>query len=196
MKVGLLSDIHCNVLGLNAALDQMDDCDHVICAGDLMYQFRFSNEVMDLLKRRGVHAILGNHDKTLLLTPNHPLRSSEMVERHWLAWLGELPELLTLTLKGVRLMVAHGAPWDPPGTTFATYIYPEDDLQLKRMAHIDTDVVILGHTHVPMVREVGRVLVINPGSCGEPSGGIREFSCAKLDLDTGQVQFLQFKPAL
>ena len=26
----------------------------------------------------------------------------------------------------------------------------------------------MGHTHIPLIRRVGDILVLNPGSCGQP----------------------------
>ncbi|MFC6438221.1 metallophosphoesterase family protein [Novosphingobium resinovorum] len=55
-----------------------------------------------------------------------------------------------------------------------------------------TDVLIYGHTHVPVVRRLGGTLVINPGSVGEgrpePRGFVR--SCAVLDTATGEARII------
>ena len=57
MRIGIVSDIHCNHEALRIALDRMGDVDELLCAGDAVYQFRFSNEVMQLLReaRRALH---------------------------------------------------------------------------------------------------------------------------------------------
>ena len=56
------------------------------------------------------------------------------------------------------------------------------------------DFVLYGHTHHQLVRRVGRVLVINPGSAGEArdSGNGRQLSCAVLDSETGEVVVTDF----
>jgi putative phosphoesterase len=109
-----------------------------------------------------------------------------------LAWLAGLPEQLTLEHAGRRIVVAHGAPWDPPGAIEATYVYPHDAPKLARIGEVEADVVVLGHTHVPMVERVAQRLVINPGSCGVPSGAQRGLTCASLDLDTLRVELRPF----
>ena len=53
MRIGIVSDIHCNHEALRVALERMGDVDELLCAGDSVYQFRFSNEVMALLRERG-----------------------------------------------------------------------------------------------------------------------------------------------
>lgn len=192
MKIGFVSDIHCNVEGLRAALDRMADCDEVVCAGDVMFQYRFSNDLVELLESAGVRSIVGNHDKTILHVPNHPLRASASIEPRRLVYLAELPEQLTLDVAGVRILVAHGAPWDPPGAIEATYVYPQDTPRLERMREVEADVVVLGHTHVPMAERVASRLIVNPGSCGVPTGSARELTCTTLDLDTLDVEMHRF----
>ncbi|MEK6739155.1 MAG: metallophosphoesterase, partial [Planctomycetota bacterium] len=66
MRIGIVSDIHCNHEALRVALERMGGVDELLCAGDSVYQFRFSNEVMALLRERGARYILGNHEEVLL----------------------------------------------------------------------------------------------------------------------------------
>ncbi|MCI0890292.1 MAG: metallophosphoesterase family protein, partial [Chloroflexi bacterium] len=47
MKLGIVADVHCNIAGLRIALDEMGPVDELICAGDAVYQFRFSNDVVE-----------------------------------------------------------------------------------------------------------------------------------------------------
>jgi predicted phosphodiesterase len=54
--------------------------------------------------------------------------------------------------------------------------------------------VLFGHTHQQLVRRIGTVLVINPGSAGDardPGNG-RLLSCAVLDTDTDEVRITDF----
>ena len=55
-------------------------------------------------------------------------------------------------------------------------------------------IVILGHTHYQMAHRVGRVLVINPGSAGEPRDPRNDFqlSFAVLDTESDEVRFGSF----
>lgn len=192
MKLGLISDIHCNLPALERALELLGDCDEVLCAGDLLYQYRFSNVVLTLLRERGIRSIVGNHDNTILYAPGHPLRGSPSVDADCFAYLGSLPERLTLDYGERRVAVFHGAPWDEPRATSACYLYPEDSRLLARIAEVDADFVILGHTHRPFAAQVGATLVVNPGSCGEPRDASRTYSCAALDVGTGEVEFRPF----
>src|SRR5437016_4114550 len=182
MKLGLVSDIHCNLAGLERALDLLADCDELVCAGDILYQYRFSNPVLTLLRERGFHAIVGNHDNTVLYAPGLSLRTSPTVDADCMQYLAGLPDRLVLDYGNRRVAVFHGAPWDEPRATSAYYLFPEDTQHLARLAEVDADFIVLGHTHRAFSAEVGRTLVVNPGSCGEPRDAKQTYSCAALDV--------------
>ena len=46
LKIGIVSDVHCNHAGLLQALELLGDVDELICLGDSIYEYRFSNEVV------------------------------------------------------------------------------------------------------------------------------------------------------
>jgi putative phosphoesterase len=192
VKIGLFSDIHCSLPGLERALSLLEDCDELFCAGDIVYQYRFSNDVIDRLRSRGVHSILGNHDKIVLYSPNHPLRSSPTVGPAQISYLGGLPNNLSVTAGATRLHMYHGSPWDDDKGTVTPYLYPKDATQMARLAELPADVVVLGHTHVPFAHRVDGVLVVNPGSCSESRDGTSVLSCAMLDTETLEVDFRRF----
>ena len=52
LKVGIVSDLHCNLEGLDLALQAMGDVDELLCLGDSIFEYRFSNEVVARLKER------------------------------------------------------------------------------------------------------------------------------------------------
>ena len=183
MRIGIVSDIHCNVDGLRAALDRMGDLDELLCAGDLMYGFRFSNEVVEELRARGARTVQGNHERTLLSPAGVRARSAAHVKRDNLEYVAALERTLEVEVSGKKLLMLHGSPFEP----FDEYLYPKART-LRRFVDLDADYVILGHTHYPMLEQIGKVLVINPGSAGEPA----ELSCAILDTDSGEVTFDTF----
>src|SRR6266699_6861325 len=63
VKLGIVSDLHCNAAGLQYSLGLMGEIDELICLGDSIYEYRFSNEVVRLLKDREAQVILGNHEE-------------------------------------------------------------------------------------------------------------------------------------
>jgi hypothetical protein len=68
------------------------------------------------------------------------------------------------------------------------YLYA-DDRRFARSDELDTDVLVLGHTHVPMVARFGRTLTINPGSLvlSRDPGGHGVLTYAVLDTDEAEV---------
>lgn len=190
MKIGIVSDVHCNHEALRIALDRMGDVDELLCAGDAVYQFRFSNEVMALLRERGARYILGNHEEVLLGKWGEHARSVEGVQQSELEYMASQGYRLETRLNGKSLVMVHGSPWEPHNE----YIYPNSPA-ISRLAEIGADYVILGHTHYQMAERVGRSLVINPGSAGEPRDPRNGFmlSYAVLDTVTDEVMFDDFR---
>jgi putative phosphoesterase len=186
MRVGIVSDIHCNARGLAQALAQMGDVDEVICAGDTIYQYRFSSDVVRMLRERGAHTIQGNHEEVFLSPHGERARSSPAVDQRELAWLAQRPLDLRVQVNGKSLYVVHGSPWEPR----REYLYPHSET-LSRFQDFDADIVILGHTHYQMVERVGHTLLINPGSAGESRDSRNGFqlSYAVLDTETDEVTF-------
>ena len=85
---------------------------------------------------------------------------------------------------GKRILLVHSTPWEPRGS----YVLPTS-AELQRFGEADADIVLYGHTHRQVVRRIGRVLVVNPGSAGEgrdPRNG-GQLSCAVLDTVTEEV---------
>lgn len=162
MKIGIVSDIHCNAAGLQLGLDLMGDVDELICSGDAIYQYRFSNEVIGLLRERGARVILGNHEATFLSPEGERARSVPTIDRELLAWLREQPHHLTSVVGGKKLLVVHGSPWEP----FSEYVYPTSR-GMDRFRDLGADIVVMGHTHHQMAVRAGTALLVNSGSAGE-----------------------------
>ncbi len=186
MKLGLVADIHCNSAGLRRALELMGPVDELICAGDAVYQFRFSNEVLGLLRERNARYILGNHERVLLSPWGERARSAPEVQPDLVEYMAAQPYQLETHVDGRKLVVVHGSPFDPHDE----YLYPNSP-NLQKLAQIEADIIVLGHTHYHMAQPVGRALVVNPGSAGESRDHRNGFrlSCAVLETATGEVTF-------
>jgi putative phosphoesterase len=190
VRIGIISDVHCNERGLLGALEVMGAVDELICLGDSIYEYRFSNEVVQLLRDRGAQVILGNHEEGFLGPHGARARAARWIDLSLLGWLAERPHRLELEMGGKKLLIVHSTPWEPRGA----YVFPHSSL-LERFADTNADFVLYGHTHHQLVRRIGKVLVINPGSAGDPRdhGNGRQLSCAVLDTASEEVVITDFR---
>ena len=85
-----------------------------------------------------------------------------------------LPPRIDRTIAGVRIHVSHGHELGVPrpDTLLAAY---------------DADVIIYGHTHVPLVNRVDGRLVLNPGAAGPRRFDLKP-SVARLTLVDGRAE--------
>jgi uncharacterized protein len=63
----------------------------------------------------------------------------------------QLPEFLLVEAASFRLLIAHDR---------------RDRRLAREIARHQPDVLVVGHSHRPLVERVGSLLVVNPGSCG------------------------------
>jgi putative phosphoesterase len=186
VRIGIISDLHGNVAGLASAIERMGPVDELLCAGDMVEESRFDNGVIELLRDRGARCVLGNHDLNFLAGYRSRGGRATGADPELVAWLAEQPIRLELEVAGRLLLMTHASPcW--PGTQ---YVYPHSP-EVQRLAEVAADFVVLGHTHTQMARQVGEVLVVNPGSAGlaqDPGNG-RRLSYAVLDASDGSVSF-------
>ncbi len=86
-----------------------------------------------------------------------------------------LPEIAHLERNDHRIVVMHGHQLGMPT--------PETVAD----AHPDVDLVIFGHTHRPVIEQVGSVLAVNPGSCGPRRFDLHP-TLALAHLDPGHIE--------
>ncbi|MGI8927626.1 MAG: metallophosphoesterase family protein [Tepidiformaceae bacterium] len=189
MRLAILSDIHCNLRGLERALELMAPYDQLWCAGDSVFQFRWSNEVVALLRDLGARVVLGNHEETILSIDGERALASPKVDHQLVDWMRAQPYRIDEVVDGKRVLMTHGSPWEP----WKDYHYPHETIWSKA-ATLDCDTLIVGHTHFQMAQRFGGTLVINPGSAGDPRDHRNRFqlSCAAWDTTTDEVVFYDY----
>ena len=186
MRVGIVSDIHCNAEGLKTALDLMGDVDALVCPGDLIYAFQYSREVVGILREREAHVVLGNHEIAFL---SNGLAEKEP-DRDGVAFLRDLPLSLDFELDGRRFVMVHASPFDAEHQ----YLY-DAGFDLAAFTDTGADYLIVGHTHTLVDQKRGPTRLINPGSAGEPRPlrGELLLSCAVLDTGSDEVSFISYR---
>jgi putative phosphoesterase len=185
VRLGIVSDIHCNIAGLREALAVMGPIDELLCLGDSVDRNRFSNAVVALLKDLDARVILGNHDEAFL----SEMPNREGVDMELAAFLAGQPHRRMLTYGRKKVLMIHSTPWEPRGE----YIFPHNK-KLALFAEAGADYVLYGHTHAHVVSRFGGVLVVNPGTAGEgrDSSDGRHLSCAVLDTATDEARLIHY----
>jgi putative phosphoesterase len=185
VRIGIVSDVHGNARGLALALERMGEVDELLCAGDMVEEFRFCNDTIEILRDRDATCVLGNHDLGMLAPHGERARTAAHVRPDLVEWLASHPLRHDLKVDGKQLLMTHASPIAPHNQ----YVVPNSP-ELKRMAEIEADYIVIGHSHTQIVQRVGRALVINPGSVGQArdhSNG-RRLSYAVLDTETDHVE--------
>ncbi|MCI0397471.1 MAG: metallophosphatase family protein [Chloroflexi bacterium] len=181
MVVAILSDIHGNLPALEAALGALaaERVDQVVCLGDVAAFGPQPREALGRLREVGCPVVMGNTDAWLLDPQPHPPRdeNSQRVTEIELWAAGQLTAedqayirtfqaTIELSLgEGASLLAFHGSPRSYNEVIRATT--PDEELAAM-LAGREATVLAGGHTHTPLVRRLGRALVINPGSVGLP----------------------------
>jgi uncharacterized protein len=89
------------------------------------------------------------------------------------------PGSIDIELDGIRIHVSHGHELGSPT--------PD-----RLVSRYDTDIIVYGHTHKPLVRRIGRQLVINPGAAGPRRFNLKP-SVARLELPSCGVTILDLE---
>jgi putative phosphoesterase len=181
MRIAVLSDIHGNLLGLDACLTDLESqggADGVIVAGDLCLDGPKPKKVLQRLEEIGAACIRGNTDRYI----SEDTRSEEFeaavtaqiswtrreVGERWISWLKELPFALRIGEDENQLLLVHANPHSDD-----EHIWPDaDDESLKRLIGEERSTAIaFGHLHLPYVRMWRGKLLANVASAGWPKDG-------------------------
>lgn len=184
MRLGLVSDIHCQARALETAIDAMGRIDRLVCLGDSIHQAAFSNETVALLRAQDALTIRGNHEEAFFAGPGARAPS---VDPGLAQWLAARPDRMLCQIAGRRILIVHSTPW------MSEHAYvPPGHRDFGRFAEAEADIILYGHTHMPVVARLDSMLVVNPGSTGEgrptDHGFIR--SCAILDLESCSAEII------
>lgn len=199
MKIGLLSDVHASLTPLHHALDlfERQGVELILCAGDLVDRGIEGDAVVGVFRDRQILCVQGNHDQD---TSEYQLKVYQRLPAHempefflklpTLEYLATLPDHVRLEVEGKRVYLTHGSPW----SNFE-YIYPESSRYLCRevLKAAQADVVIVGHTHMPMRIWVGSKYIINPGSVYRNRSRGQNQTCAILSLPDSDLQVYDLK---
>jgi predicted phosphodiesterase len=181
MRLAVISDIHANLIALDAALADVaaERVDRMICLGDIAANGPQPHEVIERLRAVGCPAVRGNTDDWFLqpqtFDPNSEKERRLMDMVRWgeqqlapadLHFLHALDLRVEVTLEGgASLLGFHASPRS--NSDFMVVTTPDDEIA-KFLAGARATVMAGGHTHVQMLRRLRGTTLINPGSVGMP----------------------------
>ena len=218
MKIAFISDIHSNIEALQAVLDEIDteDVTAIINLGDLVGYNASPGECVELVQKRRIVSILGNHDRAAV-EPKFAA-GFNIIAHQAVRWSADalplahkrfLRKLEHTRVLWDRYLIFHGAPGNPDAYIF--YLFQaKKAFNYMRKKTVGVRVGFFGHTHSCAVwqRDVrGKVsslelsqnsflldpeqmYLINPGSVGQPRN--RHWHASYLIFDT-EPERIQFK---
>lgn len=203
MRVGVVTDIHSNLVALETVLADMGAVDALWCLGDLVGYGPWPNECIALLRQRGAIVIAGNHDLAAIgAIPTEDFNpdaaaATEWTASHLSAESRAFLQSLSPALEVDGVTLAHGSPREPVWE----YLLSAHGAAAS-FPCFATQVCLIGHTHIPTLfieqgegqigigymeadshyEPDGRRCIANPGSVGQPRD--RDARSAYLLLET------------
>jgi predicted phosphodiesterase len=159
VRVAVFSDLHANIQAVEAVLARIDALrvDEVVCLGDIVGYNANPNEVVALLRRRGIRVVQGNHDAMAAsnefpadfggLARDAIIWTRRVLHPDHRAYLGALPLRVPVGRDGVGV---HGAPSDRD-RYILDVVDAAEEFSAMTGAFPDARVVFFGHTHLPVV---------------------------------------------
>ena len=162
MQVGIISDVHADYATLSEVLDRLDKhhkVEHILCAGDLVGRGPEPERVVQLMRANGITAVRGNHDDWAQSLRGETL---QYVRGLPLEWRGQLA--------GKSVFMCHGKPGNNMWGMYRDHL---STTYLKMVLRsLKADVLVTGHTHLPLHMQTPYGCLVNPGS-------LYTFKCAR-----------------
>lgn len=207
MKIGIITDIHSNVVALNEVLQQFEKrrVDKIICCGDIIGIGPYPEETVQILlnNKHKLMAVRGNHEQYLLNglpqkvhDDKRTLSIDEIKNHEWThsqlsniskKFLKDLPICESIEIENKKIYITH-YPVDENGVykKHVKKVTIEDNKDL--FSNIKADIYIYGHTHIHNINSEKNKWYINTGSLGCPiESNIANYGI--LTLENDKIQF-------
>ncbi len=177
MRIALLADIHGNLLGLDAVLEEVrrERVDRILCLGDVAVGPQ-PTETLERLRALDCPVLMGNWDAWFLdgfpELPDELGRKLVEIGAWWADQLGPaerrymrtFEQVLELDLGAETTLAAfHGSPRSLEEGIYATT--PDEQVE-EMLDGVEAPLLVCGHTHFQLLRRIGESMVVNPGSVG------------------------------
>lgn len=181
MKYAIFSDVHGNLLNLISFFQETKEfgIENYICLGDLCNYYPDSKEVIELIDKKAIICLMGNHDKMYVCD----LKLDEQTKKAY-----NYDSSLTYSLRHMNFLISCPLKYEIDSTSKALfchaspngfldeYIYPDSDL--SQFSNLEYEFIFMGHTHRQFIKKVGGITFCNVGSIGSPrdNGGLMGYA--------------------
>jgi len=197
MNIVVISDIHSNLDALEAVVSNLPKYDELWCLGDIVGYGPQPNEVIDRIQElKPTVVLMGNHDQAVVTGDTEGFSSHaakavnwtrEVIEEGNRRYLSTLKPSERIERLGRTLALYHASPRD----ALMEYIFPGRSEKEVRglVSTAKAEIVLIGHTHIPMMYRYNGSVLANPGSVGQPRDGDRRACYARLTLSSEAILF-------
>ncbi len=192
MKIAVLADIHSNLEALNSVLGLVNDCDQIFILGDLVGYGPNPNEVVEVVRKLDPQLVISGNHEYGVLTEDVSIFSTEHGRKaiHWtireltsrnLNYLKLLKPKAKINIWGHRIAAYHGNPEKP----IRGYVFPDEKPERleELLEKAGADILLLAHSHFPLIKKVSGKIIFNPGSVGQPRDSDPRASFGILEID-------------
>lgn len=220
MRYAIFGDIHSNLEALTTFLRVIDSEPDVVpvCLGDIVGYSSSPNQCLDLIFKREIHTVMGNHERAVLRasersTFNDAARSAldwqvSVIDADHIARIVRLPYMIQFE----HFSITHANFCAPSHFGYVT----KAEQATRSFKCMPGSVGFIGHTHVPMmfctfdgtsmpataepIKGNRRIItiedrmryLINPGSLGQPRDGDPRASFVVYDPESRTITFHRF----
>jgi predicted phosphodiesterase len=216
VRIGVVSDIHSNLVAFETVLNAIGEVDQLWCLGDIVGYGPRPNECVARLVASKHLSVAGNHDYAAIgkigvedFNPFAALATqwtAETLAGPTREYLAALPTVQT----SGEFTLVHGSPRGP----LWEYLLSATSATAS-FERFEGPFCLVGHTHVPAIfarspegevqvhRIVGEAevslkrpgwrFILNPGSVGQPRDDDPRASCLLIDTDRGSASWRRFE---
>lgn len=198
VKIAIISDIHSNIAALDALPEK--DYDQLWCLGDLVDYGPKPREVIRWIRNNAAITVRGNHDHAVgfdvdpecslpfkKLAADTRQFTQDVCTPNDIDYLRNLPIQHEVSVDATNFYLVHAIPTDP----LFGYCAKDSKHWESEIEWVRADVLVVGHTHTPFIRQIGNKTIVNPGSLGQPKTG-RPFACYAVWED-GEISLREYQ---
>ena len=203
IKVAIITDIHGNSVALKAVVKDAkeNNVDDFVFLGDLVNDFPFGNETLEIVKSLSNKVLKGNKEQYLIeydeekytwdnIQFKNTLFMYNELPKENLEYIKKLPHCMNIEYEGVKLLIAHGS----PESVEELLNRNKRDLLDKYTKNLNADALIFGHTHEAMWYEyINNKLVLNAGCCGVTPHYKGKAEYVILQIERGKILNIDFR---